>query len=214
MEPSRLQDTPAVVLLRFLADLMVLNLLALICSFPVITAGASLSAMYGVLFARERNDGAVTVLKTFFHSFRQNFVQATVLEGVVILTAGIACGDIRFALNAQPPVRNLYLAVGTVIVIVGLILFLLAFTQQSIYRNSVRNYLKNSFFLAFCAPVRLLLAIAGWVLPWYLMAALPEVFLIKFGFLYLLWGFSFPAWITVRLFNGVFLKVQQKNTDN
>lgn len=214
MDGSRLQNTPVVVLLRLLGDLLTVNLLVIICSLPIITTGASFSAMYAVVFTRERQDGSVEVIKTFLRYLKKNFIQGTLLGLILLLIAGAALGDFRFAANMEPPVRSLYFVVGTVITIIGLIVFLLGFAQQSIYHNSIGNYLRNSFFLAFCAPGRLLLALAAWIIPWYLMVALPEVFLVKFGVIYLLWGFSFPVWATARLFNGVFLKTEKKDTDN
>ena len=42
---ARWQDTPAAVFLRLLADLMIVNLLSLLCSLGVVTIGASLTAM-------------------------------------------------------------------------------------------------------------------------------------------------------------------------
>lgn len=218
MDSSRLQDTPAVVLLRLLADLMVANILALICSFPVFTLGASLSAMYSVMFTRERNDGAVSVIKTFFRSFVTGFGQSTILGLIVTLMGVVAFGDIWFGVHSQPPLRGMFVVVGTIVALAALVLFVLAFAQQSAYTNSVKKYLQNSFALMLCAPVQLILSLAAWILPWVAMAAYPEVFLMRFGFVYLMWGFSFPAWITARLFNKVFEKAgkpaeEKENTD-
>ncbi len=208
---ARWQDTPAAVLLRLLADLMIVNLLAVICSFPLFTVGASLSAMYAVLFRRERDDGTVSVLRTFFHAFVHNFPKATALEAVLILLFGVAAGDLWFAMDSRQPLRSLYVVVGTVIVVIGLIQFILAFAQQSIYRNSIAGYLKNSMILAACAPGQLLLALVSWILPWYLAFTVSELF-IRLGVLYLLWGFSFPAWVTARLMYKVFRKTKQADS--
>ncbi len=208
---ARWQDTPAAVLLRLLADLMIVNLLAVICSFPVFTIGASLSAMYAVLFRREKDDGTVAVLRTFFHAFVHNFPKATALEAVLILLFGVAAGDLWFAMDSRQPLRSLYVVVGTVIVVIGLIQFILAFAQQSIYRNSIAGYLKNSLILAACAPGQLLLALASWILPWYLAFTVSELF-IRLGVLYLLWGFSFPAWVTAKLMYQVFRKTKQADS--
>ena len=187
---------------------MILNLLTLICSFGVVTVGASLSAMYAVLFQRERDDGMVSTIKSFFHAFLRNFFMATVLELVVVLAAGIAVGDVWFAVNSEQPLRTMYTVVGTVIGILAVILFIMAFTQQSIYRNTLFGYLKNSIVLSLCAPVQLLLALAAWVLPWLLGILEPEVF-VQLGVMYLLCGFSFPAWCTVKLLKKVFDRTRQ-----
>ena len=205
---ARWQDTPAAVLRRLLADLMILNLLTLICSLGVVTVGASLSAMYAVLFQRERDEGMVSAIKTFFHAFVRNFFMATALELVVVLVAGVAAGDVWFAVNSEQPLRTIYTVVGTVIGILAVILFIMAFAQQSIYRNTLFGYLKNSVVLSLCAPVQLLLALAAWVGPWLLGILEPEVF-VQLGVMYLLWGFSFPAWCTVKLLKKVFGRTPQ-----
>lgn len=65
---------------RILTKLMyivALNLLFLICSIPVITIGASCTAMYTVLFRFVRNDEP-DILKTFFKAFRENLKNALV----------------------------------------------------------------------------------------------------------------------------------------
>lgn len=212
MDGSRLQDTPLVVMLRLMADLMGVNLLAIFCAIPLVTAGASLSAMYAVLLHRERNDGNVSVISTFIHAFIQNLLPSIGLELIVLAVAIVAGGDIWFALNAIQPMRSLYLAVGAAIAVIGLILFLLLFPQQAIYNNSIRNYVKNSFFLAFCAPGRLVLSAAAWILPWALMAWQPGIFLVRFGAVYLMWGVAFPAWATAKLLNGIFLKTEENRS--
>ena len=209
---ARWQDTPAAVFLRLLADLMIVNLLALICSFGVISIGASLSAMYAVLFRREWSEGMVDAIKTFFRAFVGNFFKATALELIVALVAGVAGVDVWFAVNSVQPLRTVYLVVGTIIALLALVLFVMAFPQQSIYRNSIWNYLKNSIMLALCAPGQLLLALAAWILPWYLAFSIPEI-ITQFGVLYLLWGFSFPAWCTVKLLKKVFDRTKQDDEE-
>ena len=205
---ARWQDTPAAVFLRLMADLMIVNIIAVICSFGVITMGASLSAMYAVLFQRERDDGTVAVISTYFKAFARNFLKATLLELIVALVLMIAAGDFWYAANMEPPIRTLFAGVGTIVGLLALILFILAFPQQSIYRNSLFNYLKNSLVLAMCAPGQTLLALAAWIVPWYFALTEIEV-LTSFGVIYMVFGLSLPAWATVKLLKKVFDRTQQ-----
>ena len=206
---ARWQDTPAAVFLRLMADLMIVNIITVICSFGVITMGASLSAMYAVLFQRERDEGTVAVISTFFKAFVKNFLKATALELIVVLVVGVAAGDFWFAMNAEQPIRTLYVAVGTIIALLALILFIMAFPQQSIYRNTLFNYLKNSLVLAMCAPGQTLLALAAWIVPWYFAITEIEV-LTSFGVIYMVFGLSLPAWATVKLLKKVFDRTKQE----
>ena len=205
---ARWQDTPAGVFLRLMADLMIVNIITVICSFGVITMGASLSAMYAVLFQRERDDGTVAVIRTYFKAFVKNFLMATLLELIVALVLMIAAGDFWYAANMEPPIRTLFAGVGTIVGLLALILFILAFPQQSIYRNSLFNYLKNSLVLAMCAPGQTLLALAAWIVPWYFALTEIEV-LTSFGVIYMVFGLSLPAWATVKLLKKVFDRTGQ-----
>ena len=210
---ARWQDTPAAVFLRLMADLMIVNIITVICSFGVITMGASLSAMYAVLFQRERDEGTVAVISTFFKAFVKNFLKATALELIVVLVVGVAAGDFWFAMNAEQPIRTLYVAVGTIIALLALILFIMAFPQQSIYRNTLFNYLKNSLVLAMCAPGQTLLALAAWIVPWYFAITDIEV-LTSFGVIYMVFGLSLPAWCTVKLLKKVFDRTKQEDDES
>ena len=210
---ARWQDTPAAVFLRLMADLMIVNIITVICSFGVITMGASLSAMYAVLFQRERDEGTVAVISTFFKAFVKNFLKATALELIVVLVVGVAAGDFWFSMNAEQPIRTLYVAVGTIIALLALILFIMAFPQQSIYRNTLFNYLKNSLVLAMCAPGQTLLALAAWIVPWYF--AITEIEVLKnFGVIYMVFGLPLPAWCTVKLLKKVFDRTKQEDDES
>lgn len=59
-------------------NLVMLNLLWILCSLPIITMGAATTALYYTLFQYQTNDEDA-VLKPFFKGFAQNFKQATLL---------------------------------------------------------------------------------------------------------------------------------------
>ncbi|MCR4998562.1 MAG: YesL family protein [Lachnospiraceae bacterium] len=73
---DRYDNNSVVRVLNRCTDLVVLNLLFLFCSIPIVTLGASLSAMYAVSLRSVRfGDGYV--LQNFFPAFKKNFRQAT-----------------------------------------------------------------------------------------------------------------------------------------
>ena len=204
---ARWQDTPAAVFLRLLADLMIVNLLSLLCSLGVVTIGASLTAMYTVLFHRQRDEGTVNATKTFFQAFARNFWKATALELVLAALLLVAGVDFWYAASIPKPGSVVFTVVAVAIAFLALVVFVMAFPQLAVYSNSVKNYLKNGFVLFMCAPHVLLLS-AAWAAPWVLAYIEPEV-LLRFGVMYLLWGFAFPAYATVRLLSKVFQKTKQ-----
>ena len=61
--------------ITYLANLIILNVLFLLCSIPVITYGASFSALITVL--KTINTGETAVVKEFFQAFAKQFRQST-----------------------------------------------------------------------------------------------------------------------------------------
>lgn len=74
-----------------------LNLLWLVCSLPIVTIGASTTALYYVtLKIAENEEGDIT--QQFFRSFKANFKQATVLW-LILLAIGIVLGTDIYVLR-------------------------------------------------------------------------------------------------------------------
>ena len=92
--------------------------------------------------------------------------------------------------------------------VLTLVEFTMSFPQLAAFENTLGNYVKNSLILAACAPVHLLGILAAWAVPWGMALTVTELFL-RFGYLYMLWGLAFPAWLTVKLLNLVFKKTNQ-----
>ena len=67
-----------------IADTVWLNILFLICSIPIFTIGASITALYYVSFKTIKDEeGYIT--KDFFRSFKENFKQSTIIWIVLLV---------------------------------------------------------------------------------------------------------------------------------
>ena len=87
MKRERISDA-----LSGMIDLIVAGLLWLVCSIPVITLGASTTALYyAVNKCVRHNRGRLT--PTFFSGFRSNFRQATIIWLIVLAYALIGVAD-------------------------------------------------------------------------------------------------------------------------
>ena len=80
------------------ADIIVMSLWWFIGCIPLITIGASTTALYYAALKSIQQDGSVT--KNFWRSFKENWKQATVLEGMFVVLGvvlyvlyGMAYGD-------------------------------------------------------------------------------------------------------------------------
>ena len=79
-------DNKFFVFMGRIADLCMLNILCIVCCIPVITAGASLTALYYVTMKMVRNEESY-IFRSFFKSFKQNFKQATVINLIMLAAA-------------------------------------------------------------------------------------------------------------------------------
>lgn len=82
------KENPVIAFLNKMADLILLNLIFLLCCIPVVTIGPAITALYAVSLRSVRyGDGYV--IQTFFRSFKQNFKQSFVVGmiGIYFLCA-------------------------------------------------------------------------------------------------------------------------------
>ena len=84
------------------ADLCILNVLCIIFCIPVITAGASITAMFYVTMKMVRNEEAY-IVKGFFKSFKENFKQATMINIILLLAAGLLYVDTKVVKTMPQP---------------------------------------------------------------------------------------------------------------
>ena len=146
-------DSPFVQFMNRVADLMWLNILFLICCIPFITIGASTTAMYYVTLKMVRNEESY-ISKSFFKSFKQNFLQATAIWMIFVVAGGVLLLDYRI-MSGQSGVglsSNTAKTVMQVLLIAVLFFYLFTlvfvFPLLSKFDNSVKNTMKNALFMS------------------------------------------------------------------
>lgn len=88
-------DSPVMTTISKITDIFILSLLWFICCIPIITIGAATTALYySSVKAIKKNKGYV--IKSFFHSFRMNFIPATLLWLVFLLVGILLYGCFIF----------------------------------------------------------------------------------------------------------------------
>lgn len=185
-------------------DMMWLNILTVISSLPVFTAGTAMTAMHYVLLKIFRDEeGAITA--AFSKAFRENFRQSTVISLIfavaaylLVLSAGIA----------------LALSMGWIryLLIAGLVLVVCAwnwsFVFQSRYRNTISGTVKYSFLVLAAHPIRSVVMAALFVLPIAAVLVAPKNLILA-----LMVGFTLPGFVQVFLYNKVLIKLETAKKD-
>ena len=86
-------DSPIFQFLEKVANLFIVNALFTLCSIPVITAGAALTAAFKVM-QNLTMDNEQPIAKSFFKAFTSNFKQATLLWLIVLGVAAFLAFDL------------------------------------------------------------------------------------------------------------------------
>ena len=194
-------DSPLMRAIGRVGDLALVNILFLLCSIPVITLGASATALYTVSFQMVRGEEK-QIAKTFFSAFGRNFCQATLLTILFLLLGAGLFLDLR-VMQANPDAFPLVFWVGSgLLVLAAAITLPFAFALQSRFDNSVWKTLKNAFVLAVTHPLTALFAAALTLLPLGLLLFAPYYLLLSSIF-WFLFGFSLTtvanSWLFARI---------------
>lgn len=195
-------DSPLMNGLSKLADLIWLNILATICCIPIITIGASLTALhYVVLKMVKDEEGYIT--RSFFKSFRENFKQATLMWLMLLVVFILLVADFmifRFSGIVFPGWCQIALiAIAVLIMFATMHLFPLL----SRYENSIRATYKNSLFMGILHLPKTILMMLCWIVPIVITIYVESFFPIVF-FL----GISGPAFLNALLYKKSFQQLE------
>lgn len=150
-------DSPIMRALIHLTDLVILNILWIICSLPIITIGASTTALYGFFL---NADTESSVVKRFMKLFRSNLKKSTLLWLIEAPMLLILMVNIWFYYNnvgGDFSIARILLLIPTVVIGAG-IQYL--FPLQAHFENSVKQTFKNSFLISAAHfPISLLILV-------------------------------------------------------
>ena len=130
-----------------------LNLLWMVCSLPVFTAGAATAALYDVTLRLAREEEPPLTAR-FFKAFRENFRQATILW-LILLGVGALLGADGYILyrlskgttGVVPTVCTLALALIIAAAIAYVIVLLYVFPLVASVKNTNWAMLKNALLI-------------------------------------------------------------------
>lgn len=201
-------DNPFIQFLSRVFDLMMLNALFIICSLPVVTLGASLSALQRVVqdMVYEQDD---KIIRSFFRAFAQNFKQATAawlillvvivsLVCDVLLVMGYFSGTLRSVMYV--------LIAGLAILVASVAAYL--FPLLTRYDNTLRQHLYNALILAIIKLPRTLLLVLMELLPLILFLTSVPVFVQTLIF-WVTVGFGFMTFLQTNVLKPVFAQLEK-----
>ena len=186
--------------LSVIADMMLLNLMTLLCCAPLITRGAALIAMNDVVIRISRQEEG-SIAKGYWKAFRSNLKKGSLSGLLLLLAAGILYFDYLSAVVYVPAFRYGIAALAVLLLAIAVYFFALS----ARYENSLFATVKNAAILCVAYFPRtlgiLVFTLALWLLgiQFYRVGA-PILFL---------FGFSLPCYVAILLLRPVFARLEQ-----
>lgn len=199
-------DSPIMSFLARVADLVILNVLWLLCCLPVVTAGASTTAMYHV--ARHlQEESTSSVTRDFFRSFKSDFRQATPVYLLLLIpTAAVVMNAWILSAQSSDVVPVYVRAIWMVSALMLTFVVSFVYPVMAYFDDTVWKTLRTAAVLAVAKLPRTVLISAINLLP-IIMLFVSLPFFLRSSIFWLLIGCSLTAYLNMLILRPVFKKI-------
>lgn len=145
-------------------DIVLTNLLFIICCIPIITIGPAFTAMYHCTLRIVKGNNSGT-LKTFFRAFKDNFKQSIIVWLGSLVIAAILYTDVRFLSTQNSMFASILFSLTAAMIILLVIINLLIYPVIAAFEGTLKMQLKNAFVFAARHFFKVILIFLVWTFP-------------------------------------------------
>lgn len=186
-----------------IGDMICLNVMWLICCIPIITIGASTTALYTVMLRMVKNEEGY-IFRGFLKAFKSNFKQSTLIWLILLLLGIVWTVDFRVA-GFMPGMAGIilsaiFLALG--FILLSVMIYIFPLTAR--YENGIKATFKNALILTVAKLPYTFLMVA--IIVAAVFASLWSAFTLLFSLpLWLIIGGALIAWVNSYILRRVFV---------
>lgn len=175
-----------------LAEYILLNFLWLICCIPIVTIGASTTALYYVTMQTAREEHSY-IARGFFRSFKENFKQSTIIWLIMFFIGAILTFNVSFWFTMKSTLGNILGTLVSVALLLYIFTLFYVFPLLSRFNNTVKQTMKNALFISLqnlkqtliITVVNVIIVLVIYLLP------ISAIFFVLFGFAFFAYLNSF-----------------------
>ncbi len=197
-------DGPVMAFITKIVYCVYLNILWFLCSLPIVTAGASTTALFYVTLKMVHNEeGSLT--KSFFRAFKENFRQSTIVW-LILLVLGIFLavdGYVFYHMRFDSVIWTLGAAVFALVLAAYAIILMYIFPLMSRFDNTIFAMFRNSLMIG----MRFLLCTALMAAIYFAMA----VVIINVFTPAVIFGEGLCAYLCSCLLSNILLMLEEKS---
>lgn len=128
-------------------DVMLVSLLWAVCCIPIITIGPATTALYYCVVKTIRRERGY-VAKEFFHSFKVNFKQGTIVGLIFTVLAVVMSFNFYIVRQMNGTLGNILFGIYIALSLFIMVTAIYAFPNLSRFTLTLKNLFKNSIIMA------------------------------------------------------------------
>ena len=203
-------DSPLTAFLSKMVDLVILNVVAILCCIPVVIIGAAMTALYDVVARLQEDEGRL--ISAYFRAFKSNFKQATVLWLLFFVVGVLLLFGIYFYSVVAVSARQVLMILTMMLFFLWAAALAWVFPLQSRFENTVSGTLRNAFGFAVAYLPRSICMTLLNLLPWILLVFMTGVFLMTSIF-WIIIGIALTTYTNLLLIKKPFTVQIAKSQD-
>lgn len=204
-------DNPVMEFLSKLFDLIVLNMLYIVSCIPIVTIGASTSALYYVCLKMYRGHEPY-IWKNYWKAFRQNFKQSTLVWLIMFVAFGFLWMDFQI-INTQD--TSVFSVIRVALWIIGLFLiciYMYIFPILSHFECTTKQAFKNAALMIIAHLPNTIILLAMYGIIFYIPTMSSGAYAMEVCLAFLC-GFSVVAYLACSCFDRVFKRYEPEEEE-
>lgn len=188
-----------------IADYVILNLLCVLFSIPIVTAGAAMTAKFYVAMKMTRGEEP-QVLKAFLKSFRENLKQATGIWVIVLMIGAIVAWDWYSILFGKS--QGMFFAGKIIFLVMTILLWSVVyniFPFLARFHMSTKEAIKGSLVFTFLNLPRMVVILLVTVLPYVI-----EAWYLEWGLAIWLFCTTVTLYYVSKMYVTEFRKIEER----
>ena len=188
-----------------IADYVILNLLCVLFSIPIVTAGAAMTAKFYVAMKMTRGEEP-QVLQAFLKSFRENFKQVTGIWVIVLMIGAIVAWDWYSILFGKS--QGMFFAGKIIFLVMTILLWSVVyniFPFLARFHMSTKEAIKGSLVFTFLNLPRMVVILLVTVLPYVI-----EAWYLEWGLAIWLFCTTVTLYYVSKMYVTEFRKIEER----
>ena len=195
-------DSSFMIFLSNLVDVIILNVVCLICCIPIVTIGPAMTAMHYVTLKMVKNENAYTV-KTFFRAFKDNLKQSMIVWLIFLAVTVVCAFDLKILQALGMNENRVFVSIIGAIYMFVCLTAMYVFPILARFENSLFQTIKNAFLMCILNIGKTIVMAIIYIIPFVILPL--DINMVA---AFLLLGLSGPAYLNSYIWKRIFKKYE------